>query len=217
MNVPDKTDAGSQQTHQIYLASCSPRRAELLRQIGVRFVQIASEVDERRQGGESAEDYVRRLALAKAASGRAWIDPGDPRPVLAADTAVVIGQEILGKPRDWPDFQRMMTLLSGQTHRVLTGVALADPCATRYALSISQVRFRTITWYEQWSYWLSGEPQDKAGGYAIQGLGALFVVDLQGSYSGVMGLPLYETGGLLQQAGVTLLAPDSMSTFPAET
>lgn len=191
---------------QIYLASRSPRRAELLRQIGVRFVQLDAEVDEARASGETAEGYVRRLALAKAEAGRAQIPADDPRPVLAADTAVIIGDEILGKPRDWPDFQRMMGLLSGKTHRVLTGVALAGPQQTRYALSVSEVRLRAIAPQEQWAYWLSGEPKDKAGGYAIQGLGAVFVMELRGSYSGVMGLPIYETACLLQEAGIELFS-----------
>ncbi|QIK38669.1 septum formation inhibitor Maf [Caldichromatium japonicum] len=211
MNTAERAALCTDVPPQLYLASRSPRRAELLRQIGVRFVPIETRVDEGQWPGEMAEDYVRRLALAKAQAGRARIEPSDPRPVLGADTAVIIGTEILGKPHDWPDFQRMMGLLAGNTHRVLTGVALAGLQETWYALSTSQVSLRAIAPDEQWAYWQSGEPRDKAGGYAIQGLGALFVADLQGSYSGVMGLPLYETGRLLQQAGLTLLNSDVIS------
>jgi septum formation protein len=192
-------------SHQLYLASRSPRRAELLAQIGVRFAPVAAEIDETPHSGESPEDYVRRIAIEKAQAGRLGIPTVDPRPVLAADTAVIIDGEILGKPLDCPDFLRMMASLSGRTHQVLTGVALAHAGEVRYDLSASRVRFRDIDDRERLAYWASGEPHDKAGGYGIQGLGALFVADLRGSYSGVMGLPLYETGRLLQRAGIALL------------
>ncbi|MGQ9832017.1 MAG: Maf family protein [Thermochromatium sp.] len=194
--------------YHLYLASRSPRRGELLHQIGVRFAPIGVNVDETPHLGEQPMDYVRRIAIAKAQAGRVVIPLGDPRPVLAADTAVIIDGEILGKPRDRPDFLRMMARLSGRTHQVLTGVALAQGDEVSVELSTSQVRFRTIDDHERLAYWMSGEPCDKAGGYAIQGLGALFVAELQGSYSGVMGLPLYETGRLLHQAGIVLLAGD---------
>ncbi|MCK7575039.1 MAG: Maf-like protein [Chromatiales bacterium] len=193
-------------SHQIYLASRSPRRAELLAQIGVRFAPVAAEIDETPRPGESPEDYVRRIAIEKAQAGCAAVASQDPRPVLAADTAVIIDGEILGKPLDRPDFLRMMARLSGRTHQVLTGVALAQAGEVRYELSTSRVGFRVIDERERLAYWTSGEPHDKAGGYGIQGLGALFVAELQGSYSGVMGLPLYETGRLLHQAGIVLLA-----------
>lgn len=192
--------------HQIYLASRSPRRAELLAQIGVRFTLVAAEIDETPRDGESPEDYVRRIAVEKAQAGGTVVAHQDPRPVLAADTAVIIDGEILGKPLDRPDFLRMMARLSGRTHQVLTGVALAHAGEVWYELSASQVRFRAIDERERLAYWASGEPHDKAGGYGIQGLGALFVADLHGSYSGVMGLPLHETGRLLHRAGITLLA-----------
>ncbi|QGU33342.1 Maf family protein [Thermochromatium tepidum] len=191
--------------HQIYLASRSPRRAELLAQIGVRFAPLAVEIDETPVRGESPEGYVRRIAIEKALVGRSGIPTRDPRPVLAADTAVIVDGEILGKPLDRPDFLRMMARLSGRTHSVLTGVALAWAGEVWYELSVSLVRFRAIDESEQLAYWASGEPRDKAGGYGIQGLGALFVAELRGSYSGVMGLPLYETGCLLQRAGMALL------------
>jgi septum formation protein len=193
----------------LYLASRSPRRSELLTQIGVRFALVAAEVDETPHAGESPEDYVRRVSIEKAKAGRFKVSPDDPRPVLAADTAVVLHDEILGKPLDRPDFLRMMARLSGQTHRVLTGVALTHAGEVWYELSTSQVSFRDIDACERLAYWASGEPRDKAGGYGIQGLGALFVADLQGSYSGVMGLPLYETGRLLHRAGIALLGGDS--------
>ncbi|MTW22449.1 Maf family protein [Allochromatium palmeri] len=195
--------------YPLYLASRSPRRGELLTQIGVRFALVAAEVDETPHAGESPEAYVRRVAIDKARAGRSGVSPDDPRPVLAADTAVVLDDEILGKPLDCPDFLRMMARLSGRTHRVLTGVALSFADALWYELSVSQVRFRDIEAHERLAYWASGEPHDKAGGYGIQGLGALFVADLQGSYSGVMGLPLYETGRLLHRVGIALLAGDS--------
>lgn len=201
----------SETDHHLYLASRSPRRGELLNQIGVRFAQVAADVDETPGPGESPEDYVRRIAIEKAQAGRLGIPTGDPRPVLAADTAVIIDGEILGKPLDRPDFLHMMARLSGCTHQVLTGVALAQAGEVRYELSTSQVRFRAIDEPERLAYWASGEPQDKAGGYGIQGLGALFVAELRGSYSGVMGLPLYETGRLLHHAGIVLLDRDRLS------
>ncbi len=188
----------------ICLASLSPRRHELLEQLGVPHQQIAVAIDESLQLGESAEEYVLRLALAKAEAGRAMIESGRKLPVLGADTAVVVDHEILGKPADREEGIRMLLRLSGRSHRVLTGAALiAAQSATR--LSESRVRFRSISEQEALVYWQSGEPADKAGGYAIQGLGALFVSRLEGSFSGVMGLPLFETAELLAEAGIKLL------------
>lgn len=197
--------------HQLYLASRSPRRGELLNQIGVRFVRVEADVDETPDPGESPEDYVRRISIEKARAGRLAVPSEDPRSVLAADTAVVLDGELLGKPLDCPDFLRMMVRLSGRTHQVLTGVALSFSDELWYDLSVSQVSFRDTDAREHLAYWDSGEPHDKAGGYGIQGLGALFVADLRGSYSGVMGLPLYETGQLLRRAGIALLVVDSES------
>ncbi|WP_260294044.1 Maf family protein [Sedimenticola hydrogenitrophicus] len=189
----------------IYLASHSPRRAELLIQIGVHHTVVGVTVDETPLTGEAPAEYVIRIALEKARSGRQAISRQPPLPVLGADTAVVIGQRILGKPRDRDDAIAMLKLLSDTTHKVLTGVALVGQReATR--LSVSNVRFRPIRMPEAAAYWESGEPADKAGGYAIQGLGALFISRLEGSFSGVMGLPLFETGELLQQAGISPLA-----------
>jgi septum formation protein len=187
--------------HQIYLASRSPRRRELLAQIGVRFAVVESETDETRHSGEHPEDYVLRLALEKARAARGGLPSSDRRPVLGADTAVVIGERILGKPGNQDDALAMMRLLSGRTHRVLTAVALITNDAERSDLSETRVTFRTLDEDEVLRYWRTGEPRDKAGGYAIQGLGAAFVSLLHGSYSGVMGLPLFETARLLAAAG----------------
>jgi len=191
---------------QIYLASNSPRRRELLAQIGVGFRVVAVSLDETPWPGEDAESYVRRVALEKARAGRDLVAGRSPRlPVLAADTAVVIDGRVLGKPRDREGALAMLRLLSGRTHQVLSAVALVDR-EEALALSESQVRFRPIGDAEAQAYWQTGEPADKAGGYAIQGLGALFVEHLSGSYSGVMGLPLFETAALLEAAGPRLLA-----------
>jgi septum formation protein len=188
----------------IYLASGSPRRQALLTRIGVTFTLLPAGVDESRLSGESADEYVRRLALDKARAGRSLLAARDARPVLGADTAVVVDSRILGKPRDRDDAIDMLQLLSGRSHLVLSAVALV---AGREAVrvSASSVTFRTITRAQSAAYWETGEPRDKAGGYAIQGRAAVFVTRLEGSYSGVMGLPLYETAELLQGFGVDVL------------
>jgi len=192
------------QNASLFLASKSPRRRALLTQIGVQFGVVDVDLDEVRLPGESPEAYVLRLALDKARAGRALIEPRRGLPVLAADTAVVIGDRILGKPADRAEAAAMMRLLSGRTHRVLSGIALVGE-RERRGLSISEVRFREVTVHEADAYWSTGEPCDKAGGYAIQGLGALFVANLRGSYSGVMGLPVFETGLLLAEVGIDCL------------
>jgi septum formation protein len=185
----------------IYLASGSPRRRELLRQIGVAFRLLTVAVDESVRGGEAPLDYVARLAAAKAESG--WGTRATPdAAVLAADTAVVLEHEIFGKPRDDRDGEAMLLKLSGRTHEVLTAVALRSAAGVESRVSRSEVTFRVIGRAEARAYWDSGEPQDKAGGYAVQGLGAVFIAHLSGSFSGVMGLPLYETAELLAAAGV---------------
>ncbi len=182
----------------LILASQSPRRAELLRQVGIDFRIEPAAIDEHQQPGESAEDYVHRMACAKAAAvHNRYADS----PVLGADTAVVLGDRILGKPRDRNDAVAMLLALSGNTHRVLTGVALVTH-ATDYRLSTSRVRFRAIEPAEATAYWETGEPVDKAGGYAIQGIAAAFIEHIEGSYSGIMGLPLFETLQMLQVIGV---------------
>ncbi len=181
----------------VILASASPRRAELLRQIGVAHEVQPADIDEIPGPGEPADAYVRRMALEKARATAAAPD----RVVLGADTAVVLGETILGKPRDRDHGLAMLAQLSGRTHRVLSSVAVSRGGTERVVLSVSRVRFRVITPVEAVAYWDSGEPCDKAGGYAIQGLGAVFVARLCGSYSGVMGLPLYETARLLEESG----------------
>jgi septum formation protein len=188
----------------IYLASASPRRRELLSQIGVPFQVLTIEVDESIGACEAPLAYVSRLAEAKAQAGRAvcLASAAPLRPVLAADTAVVIQGEILGKPKDAPDALRMLALLSGRTHEVLTAVAVMTDRGIAARVNSSAVRFREITPAEAREYWDTGEPKDKAGGYAIQGRGAVFVAELHGSYSGVMGLPLFETAELLRAARV---------------
>jgi septum formation protein len=186
----------------VYLASGSPRRRQLLSQIGVSFQTLKVEVDESPRPGEAAREYVVRLAETKASAGLREAPPGAPAPVLGADTAVVVDGTILGKPAGGEDAERMLRLLSGRTHAVLTAVALATRDGLASRVSSSEVTFREIGAAEARAYWHSGEPRDKAGGYAIQGYGAVFVAELKGSYSGVMGLPLFETAGLLRAAGL---------------
>jgi septum formation protein len=186
----------------VYLASASPRRRQLLSQIGVTFQVLSVDVDESIATREGAESYVLRLARAKAAAGLARRIAARRAPVLGADTAVVAGGAILGKPADCADAQRMLGLLSASTHEVLTAVALATDDGVLSHLSRSEVTFREITPEEARDYWNTGESRDKAGAYAIQGYGAVFVSGLRGSYSGVMGLPLFETAQLLRAAGV---------------
>jgi septum formation protein len=184
----------------VHLASGSPRRRELLAQIGVPFRVLAVSVDEALLPGESPDAYVERLARLKAAAGWA-LRPAEPAaPVLAADTAVAVDGQIFGKPVDAPDAERMLLELSGRTHAVLTAVALATSRGVQSCVSRSEVTFRPLTAAEAREYWDTGEPQDKAGGYAIQGRAARFITHLNGSYSGVMGLPLYETAQLLTRA-----------------
>ncbi|HHQ14721.1 MAG TPA: septum formation inhibitor Maf [Chromatiales bacterium] len=192
----------------ICLASASPRRHELLAQLGIDCELCAAEVDESVLPGETAADYVRRLSFDKA---RAVVrQPGcrSAALVLAADTAVVVDGEILGKPRGEQDAVATLLRLGGRSHEVLTGVAVTDGTRELAALSRSVVRFRQISVSEAHAYWRTGEPADKAGAYAIQGLGTIFVQQLQGSYSGVMGLPLFETAQLLQTFGYDLLEVD---------
>ena len=185
----------------VYLASGSPRRRELLTQIGVPFRVLAAAVDERVRPGEAPAAYVARLAAAKADAG--WEQNREPGgPVLAADTAVVLQGKILGKPSDRQDAMSMLQGLSGCTHEVLTAVALRTVRGLRWRTSRSEVTFRGIALAEAQAYWETGEPRDKAGGYAIQGRAAVFIAALNGSYSGVMGLPLFETAELLGEAGM---------------
>jgi septum formation protein len=188
-------------THLI-LASTSPRRAELLRQIGVDFVQRAVDIDEAPYPAEVAAQTALRLARSKAEAGRALA--ANNHPTLAADTLLGFEGATVGKPRDREDFIATMRRLSGRKHEVYTAVALAQPNEIKAFLSVSHVFFRPLSDDEITAYWDTGEPADKAGGYAIQGLAGAFITRLEGSYSGVMGLPLFETAELLRAAGVPL-------------
>jgi septum formation protein len=187
----------------IYLASASPRRRELLQQIGVSFRLVGTELDETPRLSEAPAAYVARLAAAKADAG--WLSRSAAiAPVLAADTAVVLDGAILGKPRDRDDAEHMLLQLSGRTHEVMTAVAVRSSAGNQVKVSHSLVTFRILDAAEVRAYWDTGEPRDKAGAYAIQGFAAIFIEDLRGSYSGVMGLPLFETAELLKALGFRL-------------
>ncbi|MCC5826034.1 Maf family protein [Alkalimonas sp.] len=181
----------------IGLASASPRRHELLSLLQQPFERVSIDVDERLLPTEAAVDYVQRLARTKAEAGCAAI--GGRMPVLGADTIVVIDNKVLGKPVDEADFKAMMQLLSGTVHQVHTAVAIAWQGRLLEQLVSSRVHFAPLSEQMITDYWRSGEPADKAGGYGIQGIGGRFVRYLEGSYSAVVGLPLYETDQLLQQ------------------
>ena len=212
----------------IHLASRSPRRRLLLDQIGIEYAVVDAPVDEVRRAGEVPETFVERMAREKAQAGLASLGEARTVPVLAADTAVVLDDRVLGKPRDVEHAMEMLHALSGRMHRVVSAVAIAGgnvrgPAAARddrrppdiddagrdslrTATSISRVWFREIPHRERRAYCASGEPMDKAGAYAIQGRAATFVARLDGSYSGVMGLPLFETASLLREAGIGVRA-----------
>jgi len=199
-------------TNRVYLVSRSPRRRELLKQIGIAFellllredLRRGADVDEAPAPGESPAAYVSHVARAKAEAG--WIGIASrrlqPHPVLAADTTVVLNGEIIGKPADARRAHQLLRRLSGQTHQVLTAVAVARGARVETALSTSAVEFRELADSEIQRYVASGEPLDKAGAYAIQGRAAVFVRAMSGSYSGIMGLPLFETAELLARFDV---------------
>jgi len=184
---------------QIILASASPRRKELLDQINIAYSVNPVDVDETPLPNEKPLDYVQRLAAEKSAACVAQL--GDGLPVLAADTAVVLGDLILGKPKDRDDALTMLRLLSGKMHRVYSAISLRGNKHDQ-AVSITEVTFRPLTEGEITAYWQSGEPADKAGSYAIQGLGGVFVKSINGSFSGVVGLPLFEAAELLSRQGI---------------
>lgn len=196
----------------IYLASNSPRRRELLRQIGVRFdvlvfrgdARFDQDVDETPHPDEAPEAYVQRVALAKAEAGllRMQWRHLPARPVLAADTTLELDGRIIGKPDDAQHAREILRALSGTTHTVLTAVALADGQRTEHRLNINRVRFRTLSEDDIRRYIATGEPMDKAGAYGIQGRAAMFVEHIEGSYTGIMGLPLFETAELLGRFGL---------------
>lgn len=184
----------------IILASASPRRAQLLHQIGVEFSVMPSDIDESVLARESVIEYVTRMASHKAHVAQEACNLQDI--IIAADTTVSINEKILGKPVDQTDHLNMFASLSGSVHTVHTAVVVSQGEFVGNALSTSEVTFRDITTEEAKNYWITGEPKDKAGGYAIQGLGAVFVECLVGSYTGVVGLPIFELTQLLKQVGV---------------
>ncbi len=185
----------------ILLASASPRRQELLTQIGVSFKVFPVDLDETPRVGESPLFYVQRIAAEKSAAA---LERSDARlPILAADTAVILDGRIMGKPKDKADCLSMLSFLSGRTHQVFSAVSLRG-FEHWQAVNITEVSFRCISEDEIIRYWDSGEPVDKAGAYAIQGLGGVFVKSITGSFSGVVGLPLFETAELLAKQGITI-------------
>ena len=186
---------------RLYLASQSPQRAELLAQIGVGFEKLSIDTDETVLAGETPEAYVQRVAKAKAQAGLAVVQQQGltPLPVLAADTAVIIAGQIMGKPCDRDHALAMLKQLSGNTHQVMSAICLCSQQYQQVALNITEVSLREIAAAELEQYWQTGEPLGKAGAYAIQGLGAVFVEKIYGSYSAVVGLPLLEVQQLLQK------------------
>lgn len=191
----------------LILASASPRRRELLAQLGILFTVSPVVVDETPYSGEAPEAFVSRMAQEKARAGWDAQLAAARSPVLGADTSVVLDGVIYGKPKDRAEGLAMLDALSDRRHEVYSAVALClgvgvGDCDV--AVSVSQVTFRKIEYWERQAYWATGEPADKAGGYGIQGLGAVFVARLEGSYSGVMGLPLFETAALLRRNGMSV-------------
>lgn len=192
---------------RLYLASRSPRRAELLQQLGLETIFMAADVDESPLPDEAPHDYVLRLAQAKAETGLAALQAqgGEALPLLAADTTVAIDGLILGKPEDDADARMMLLRMSGRWHEVHTGVAVASASGVHVRLSTTRVEMATLDEATIQAYIASGEPRDKAGSYGIQGLASTFIRRIEGSYSGVMGLPVFETSELLKQAGISVL------------
>lgn len=188
----------------LHLASSSPRRRDILRSLGIAHSFAGVDIDETASLGEGARELVARLALSKA---EAAADRYADVPILAADTVVVVGERIFGKPTSEDDARLMLTALSGATHHVQTAVALRHEDYCQAVVCVTEVRFRDIHPDEIRSYWQSGEPAGKAGAYAIQGCGGIFVEQVRGSYSGVVGLPVFETANLLQRIGIRVL-PD---------
>jgi septum formation protein len=212
MSAQPTTTAWARPDADLYLASRSPRRRQLLEQLGLRPLVVSGDVDETPLIGEAPADYVARIAAAKAHAAWAALPAAPAVPLLAADTSVIADGRPLGKPVDSEAALSMLALLSGRTHEVLTAVTLlarggeglAAP-RERHLISRTEVRMRAIAPGEALAYWETGEPRGKAGAYAIQGLGAVFVESLNGSYSNVVGLPLYETAALLREQGIAIL------------
>lgn len=185
---------------EIILASASPRRAELLDQIGIKYQVQAVDIDESHQHNESAIDLVKRLALEKSLAVK-----GQQLPVLGSDTLGLIDDGILVKPSDLSHAIVMLSSMSGRWHEILSAVAITHKNNSNVLVNSSRVLFRPLSKAEITAYWHTGEPQDKAGAYAIQGLGANFIEKIEGSYSGIMGLPLFETSKLLEQVGISVI------------
>lgn len=194
---------------ELILASASPRRRELLAQIGVAARAQPAEIDETVHEGEAAGDYVLRLAREKAQKVYELQPPSQrvSTVCLGSDTSVVFAGRVLGKPTNFAESQSMLRQLSSAKHQVMTAVSLVGAFGVREHLVTTDVWFRQLSDAEIEAYWVSGEPQDKAGSYGIQGLGAVFVDHIEGSYSAVVGLPLAETSELLQAAGVPIWQP----------
>ena len=197
----------------LILASASPRRAELLQQIGVTFEVIPANIDERMQRNEAPGNYVRRLSQEKATAVQSILSASQacknslndaPAIVMGADTVVVFNGRVFGKPNDFSAFEDTMNQLSGNRHQVISAATLVSAQFTETVFSSTNVYFRDLTEEDIASYWRTGEPADKAGGYAIQGLAASFIRRIEGSYSGVVGLPLFEVCDMLNRAGVQL-------------
>ena len=196
---------------QIYLASQSPRRRTLIEQLGISYQAINVEVDERQQSGELPVDFVSRLASEKAQAGWQLVSELGI-PVVGADTCIVLDQKIVGKPLDQQHGIELLKRYSGKSHQVVTGIAMVGhaggvsgaPVVQQVRVNTSQVKFRAITDRECEQYWQTGEPEGKAGGYAIQGKAAAFIEKIEGSYSGVMGLPLFEFSELISEFGIQL-------------
>ncbi|PJG82466.1 Maf family protein [Caviibacterium pharyngocola] len=197
------------QNTQLYLASGSPRRLQLLQQLGLQIEVFAAEIDETPSPMETPQHYVQRMAREKNQAARTlWQKQrgnAPHLPVLSADTIVVSNGQILGKPRDAAHAKAMLRQLSASTHQVLTALCLSYENQLLSDLNISQVRFRALTEAEIDGYIRSSEPLDKAGAYGIQGLGGIFIEHIEGSFTGVMGLPIFECAQLLRRAGVNLL------------
>lgn len=190
----------------IILASKSPRRKELLAQLGVEFICQSADIDETVLSNETPYNYVERLAIEKAKSIFV-IQKNNSAMVIGSDTAVIINNEILGKPVNKKDSARILNLLSNNSHEVLTSIALITHNVVKTKVVTTQVNFKTLTANEIEAYWYTKEPQDKAGSYGIQGIGGQFVRSINGSYSAVVGLPLYEMASLLNEAGIATIKP----------
>ncbi|MEX0738739.1 MAG: Maf family protein [Pseudohongiella sp.] len=202
MSPPVNSVSPAGDVGRLVLASASPRRRELLDQIGVSYRVLVHDTDETLLSGECPEAYVSRLARQKAASVNALPEIFARCPVLGADTIVVCDNVILGKPQDEADATRMLRMLAGRSHQVLTAVCVMQGNRAEVVTVHTRVWFRELSDADIAAYWRHGEPEGKAGAYAVQGSGALFVEKIEGSYSGVVGLPLFETGRLLAGFGI---------------